>query len=170
MTEAQVNTEPVADADDAFDAVEHELCVLLRRARAISAELCRKVHPDLDPEAYGLLVGIHDHGHARASELAGHFRLGKATVSRQLKVLAEFGLIERRPDPADGRAHVLVLTAKGRQRLEATRSARRRRWHTRLGRWPVEDVRMLADILARFNGLSDGEPPHQSSRHTLEAP
>lgn len=159
MRDIQVITEPVASEHDTFDAIEHELCMLLRRARAISAELCREVHPDLDPEAYGLLVGIHDHGQARASELAGHFGLGKATVSRQLKVLAEFGLIERRPDPADGRAHVLVLTTLGRERLEATRCARRQRWHARLGRWPIEDVRMLADMLARFNGLSDGESP-----------
>lgn len=157
MIEAQVTTEPAAGEDDAFDAVEHELCVLLRRARAISAELSRTVHPDLDPEAYGLLVGVHDHGQVRASELAGHFGLGKATVSRQVKVLDELGLIERRPDPADGRAHVLVLTAKGRQRLEAARSARRLRWHTKLGCWPVDDVRTLAGLLAQFNGLSDGE-------------
>jgi DNA-binding MarR family transcriptional regulator len=157
MSEAQVITEPVTPEDEAFDAIEHELCMFLRRARAISAEMCRKVHPDLDPEAYGLLVGIHDHGQARASELAGHFGLGKATVSRQLKVLAELGLIEREPDPGDGRAHVLVLTTEGRERLEATRSARRSSWHAKLGRWPVEDVRMLADMLARFNGLSDTE-------------
>lgn len=157
MTQAQATPDPVLTEDDAYDAIERELCVLLRRARAISAEMRRKVHPDLDPEAYGLLVGIHDHGQARASELAGHFGLGKATVSRQLKVLAELGLIEREPDPADGRAHVLVLTTTGRQRMEATRRARRRRWRARLGPWPVEDVRMLAGMLARFNGLSDTE-------------
>jgi Transcriptional regulators len=85
----------------------------------------------------------------------GDFGLGKATVSRQLKVLAELGLIEREPDPADGRAHVLVIR-KGRQRMETTRLARRRRWHAVLGRWPVDDVRLLADMLARFNRLGDG--------------
>jgi DNA-binding MarR family transcriptional regulator len=154
MTET---TESVTSEDDAFDAVEHELCMLLRRARAISGEICRKAHPDLDPEAYGLLVGIQDHGQVRTSDLAGHFGLGKATVSRQLKVLTELGLIEREPDPADGRAHVLALTVKGRRRLEATRSARRRCWHDKLGRWSIEDVRTLADMLTRFNGLSDAE-------------
>jgi DNA-binding MarR family transcriptional regulator len=155
MTEAQATAGPVTSEDETFGAIEHELCTLLRRARAISSEMGRQVHPDLDPEAYGLLVGIHDHGRARASDLADHFGLGKATVSRQLKVLAELGLIERGPDPADGRAYVLVLTARGRQRLEAARSARRERWHAKLGRWPIEDVRTLADMLARFNGLSD---------------
>jgi DNA-binding MarR family transcriptional regulator len=141
--------------DEAFNALEQELLTLLRRARAMSAEMGREVHPDLDPEAYGLLAGIHDYSRARASDLAGHFGLGKATVSRQLKVLAELGLIEREPDPADGRAHVLVITEEGRQRMETTRAARRSRWHAVLGRWPVDDVRLLADMLARFNRLGD---------------
>jgi DNA-binding MarR family transcriptional regulator len=121
----------------------------------MSAEMGREVHPDLDPEAYGLLAGIQDYSRARASELAEHFGLGKATVSRQLKVLAELGLIEREPDPGDGRAHVLVITEEGRQRLESTRVARRTRWNAVLGRWPLHDVRLLADMLARFNRLGD---------------
>src|SRR3954469_19933753 len=124
MTELQTSTAQVTREERAFVAIENELCTLLRRARAISAEMGRQVHPDLDFEAYGLLVGIHDHARARASELAGHFGLGKATVSRQLKVLAELGLIEREPDPDDGRAHVLVLTEEGRRRLESARAAR----------------------------------------------
>jgi DNA-binding MarR family transcriptional regulator len=87
-----------------------------------------------------------------------HFGLGKATISRQLKVLAELGLIEREPDPGDGRAHVLVLTAQGRQRLESARAARRERWHALLATWPVDDVSLLAGMLARFNVLCETGP------------
>ena len=155
MTDAQAADIRVADETDAFLAIEHELGTLLRRARAMSAEMGRQVHPGLEPEAYGLLAGIHDCALARASDLAAHFGLGKATVSRQLKVLAELGLIQRRPDPADGRAHVLALTEEGRRRLENARGARRERWHGLFGAWPVTDVRLLADMLARFNRLPD---------------
>ncbi len=146
---------PVLGEDEAFTALEQELCVILRRARAMSTEMSREVHPDLDTEAYGLLMGIHDFSRARASELALHFGLGKATVSRQLTELAELGLIEREPDPADGRAHVLVLTVEGRARLERTRAARRERWHAMLGAWPVDDVWLLARMLSRFNLLGE---------------
>lgn len=156
MTEVQAPEALATAEDEVFRAVEQELCTLLRRARAMSAELGRQVHPDLDPEAYGLLVGIHDRSLARASELAGHFGLGKATVSRQLKELAELGLIEREPDPDDRRAHILVLTEEGRRRMEHTRAARRKRWHALLGTWPLDDVRLLADILARFNRMGGG--------------
>jgi DNA-binding MarR family transcriptional regulator len=155
MTDAPASVTRVTSEDEPFVAIEHELCTLLRRARAMSAEMGRQVHPDLDPEAYGLLVGIHDHARVRGSDLAGYYGLSKATVSRQLKVLGELGLVEREPDPGDGRAHVLVLTAEGRQRLESTRTARREAWHAMLRVWPVDDVRLLADMLGRFNVLCE---------------
>jgi DNA-binding MarR family transcriptional regulator len=145
----------VADEHEAYNAIEHELGVLLRRARALSAEMGREVHPDLEPGAYGLLIGVHDCARARPSDLADYFGLGKATISRQLKGLEELGLIEREPDPADGRAHRLVLTDEGRQRLDTARTARRERFHGLLGTWPEEDVRLLARMLARFNELSE---------------
>jgi DNA-binding MarR family transcriptional regulator len=134
----------------------------------------REVHPDLDPEAYGLLAGVHAHSWARASDLALHFGLGKATVSRQLKVLAQLELIDRESDPADGRAHVLVLTEEGRQRLERARTARRRRWHAMLGTWPVDDVRLMAGMLARFDqlfvGASDCPREGRQPLHPQEQP
>jgi DNA-binding MarR family transcriptional regulator len=145
----------IATEDEAYHAVEHQLCVLLRRARALSAEMGREVHPDLDPGAYGLLIGVHDCARARPSDLADHFGVGKATISRQLKVLEELGLVERQPDPDDGRAHLLVLTTEGRARVDGARDARRRRLHAKLATWPEEDVEQLATMLARFNALSD---------------
>jgi DNA-binding MarR family transcriptional regulator len=65
--------------------------------------------------------------------------------------LQELGLIEREPDPMDGRAHLLDLTDEGRQRLDHARSGRRQRFHALLATWPTEDVRLVARMLARFN-------------------
>ncbi|HXA60538.1 MAG TPA: MarR family winged helix-turn-helix transcriptional regulator [Streptosporangiaceae bacterium] len=137
-----------------YDAVEHQLGVLLRRARAISVTMMREVHPDLEPGAYGLLIALHDCAPARPTDLAEYFGVGKATISRQLKVLEELGLVERRVDPGDGRAHLLVLTSEGQCRLDTVRIARRERFNAMLGTWPEEDVRTLATMLARFNELA----------------
>lgn len=90
--------------DHVFLALERELAVFLRRARASSGELAREVHPDLEPAAYGLLVRLADAGAQRATDLAGYFGVGKATMSRQLHALEKLGLVAREPDPADGRA------------------------------------------------------------------
>jgi DNA-binding MarR family transcriptional regulator len=142
-----------ANHHETYDAVEHELGVLLRRARALSVGMMRELHPELEPGAYGLLIGLHDCGPIRPSDLAEYFGVGKPTISRQLKVLEELGLIERRADPADGRAHLLALTGEGRRRLDTIRVARRERFHALLGTWPEEDARILATMLARLNEL-----------------
>jgi DNA-binding MarR family transcriptional regulator len=119
----------------------------------------REVHRELEPAAYGLLIGLYDCP-TRPSELAEYFGVGKPTISRQVKVLEELGLIERRPDPDDRRAHLLALTGEGQRRLDTVRVARRERFHALLGTWPEEDVRVLATMLARFNGLvqNSGKP------------
>ena len=142
---------------EAYQALEHELGVLFRRARALSAEVAREVHPELEPAAYGLLIGMHDCARSRPSDLADYFGVGKATISRQVKVLEQLGLIERRPDPDDGRAHLLVLTDEGRRRVETARTARQKRFHAMLATWPTEDVRMLGRMLARFNDLVESK-------------
>lgn len=142
---------------EAYQALEHELGVLFRRARALSAEVAREVHPELEPAAYGLLIGMHDCPRSRPSDLADYFGIGKATISRQVKVLEQLGLIERRPDPDDGRAHLLVLTDEGRRRVETARTARQKRFHAMLATWPTEDVRMLGRMLARFNDLAESK-------------
>jgi DNA-binding MarR family transcriptional regulator len=150
----------IADDLETYDAVEHQLGVLLRRARSLSLAMMREVHRELEPAAYGLLIGLYDRGPTRPSELAEYFGVGKPTISRQVKVLEELGLIERRPDPDDRRAHLLALTSEGQRRLDTVRVARRERFHALLGTWPEEDVRVLATMLARFNGLvqTSGKP------------
>ncbi|MDP9848376.1 MarR family winged helix-turn-helix transcriptional regulator [Streptosporangium lutulentum] len=154
LTETQPTAAP-ADEHEAYCAVEHQLGVLFRRSRALSAQMGRAVHPELEPGAYGILVRIGDVAPARSSDLAAYFGVGKATVSRQLKVLEELGLIEREPDPLDGRAHLLNLTDEGRQRLDRARSARQDRFHALLATWPKKDVRSLAQMLARLNDLTE---------------
>lgn len=141
-------------ADDEVPALERELTVLLRRARAFSAELSRTVHPDLEPAAYGLLMHVvegYEQGHARATDLADYFGIDKSTVSRQVRMLEQFGLLRREPDPADLRVLRLVPTEEGIRRLETARAARHGRVEQRLHGWSATDVRRLADLLARYN-------------------
>lgn len=86
--------------------------------------------------------------------MAEDLGVGKATITRQLKPLEALGLIERLPDPADGRAHLVALTEEGRRRMLQARAARSQRLRARLGAWPREDVHTLATLLARFNTIT----------------
>ena len=129
--------------------------MLLRRSRAISARLAAELHPDLDGAAYGLLALLQDTGPLRASDLVGRLGLDKSTVSRQVASLVDLGLVERAPDPDDGRAQVLSPSAEGSARLERIREARRARWEADMGGWSAEDVATLGELLGRLNRIGE---------------
>jgi len=135
----------------AFLALERELTVLLRRARANQGEMAREVHPDLESAAYGLLVRLDECGRQRATELAAYIGVGKATMSRQLRALEELGLVAREPDPADGRAWLIALTQEGHDRVTRVRAARRARYAGRLEDWDSREVAELARLLNQLN-------------------
>lgn len=140
-----------------FLDLERELAVFLRRARATSGELAREVHPDLEPAAYGLLVRLEDGGPQRATDLAGYFGVGKATISRQVRALAALGLIARTPDPADGRASLLQLTTEGRERFTHVRAARRETYGRKLAAWDRAEIAELARLLHQLNELAEAD-------------
>ncbi|MET8767806.1 MarR family transcriptional regulator [Streptomyces sp. NPDC004658] len=140
-------------ADQEFLALERELTVLLRRARANQGEMAREVHPDLESSAYGLLIRLDELGGQRATELAGYIGVGKATMSRQLRALENLGLIAREPDPADGRAWLVTLTDEGRRRVGTVREARRARYVRQLAHWDRREVAELARLLHELNGV-----------------
>jgi DNA-binding MarR family transcriptional regulator len=142
-------------SDEPYRAVEHEISMLFRRARARSAELARDVHPELDPDAYGLLLRIELAGPARLTDLAEFFGVGKGTMSRQLRQLERLGLVSRTPDPIDGRASRLDLTEEGRRRYGQARVARLERLRRLLEQWDRADVIRLAELLHRLNTLTD---------------
>ncbi|MGY1782030.1 MarR family winged helix-turn-helix transcriptional regulator [Geodermatophilus sp. SYSU D01036] len=140
---------------ESFVRLEREIGLLLRRSRAISARLARELHPDLDGAAYGLLALLADAGPLRASDLVARLGLDKSTVSRQVASLVALGMVDREPDPADGRAQVLTPSPEGAVRLARIRDARRERWEADLSGWPAEDVAQLGELLARFNRLGE---------------
>ncbi len=142
---------PENGVDHEFLALERELTVFLRRARASSGEMARAVHPELEPAAYGLLVRLEEGGPQRATDLAVYFGVGKATMSRQLRALEELGLVAREPDPADGRAALLRLTEEGRARFQQVRGARRERYVRQLAGWERSEVAELARLLHQLN-------------------
>ncbi|MBV2353232.1 MarR family transcriptional regulator [Streptomyces sp. J2-1] len=142
-----------AGVDQEFLALERELTVLLRRARASQGEMAREVHPDLESSAYGLLIRLEELGGQRATALAAYIGVGKATMSRQLRALEELGLIAREPDPADGRAWLVTLTDEGRHRVGTVREARRARYVSQLAHWNRREVAELARLLHELNGV-----------------
>ena len=131
--------------------VEHEIGTLLRRIRKGLSERAVQVHPELNATSYLILTTLSEHGACRAAHLADSFALDKGSVSRMVHQLLELGLIERSPDPADGRASILSVTDEAVRRIEAVRGDRREHFDDRLDGWEVADIEDLAERLGRFN-------------------
>jgi len=98
---------------------------------------------------YPLLFRI-AHDSCCVSDLAAAFHSEISTVSRQVSGLVDLGLIERRPDPRDGRAHVLALTTDGAHLLGEIRRVRDALFDELLDDWSDADRTAFADLLGRF--------------------
>lgn len=141
------------ERDEALQALEREIGVMMRRAKRVVAHRAAQVHPDLFPAAYLMLSLLRQRGTMRASEVADYYAIDKGAVSRQVQHVVELGLVERTVDPADKRASLLVLTDAGRVGLAAADAQRRNLLRERVGEW---DDEALADFIAglrRYNAL-----------------
>ena len=138
-------------ADTALQNVEHQISLFWRRARAISNQLSRQVHPDMEPAAYGLLTVIRREGPIRLTDLAMNIGVGKPSVSRQIAFLENLGLVSKEADPLDRRAQSIQLTPKGEEKMHQVQDARRQVFQERLREWPVEDLQELARYMAKLN-------------------
>ena len=145
------NAAPTSAPDVAYVDLERELRVLLRRAGAAAAAMARRIHPGLEASAYPLLAHIADHPGVRGSDLAAHFGVGRATISRQLSRLHTLGLVAREVDPDDSRGQLITLTADGNARLQAAHSGRVSSITEALVGWERDDVAILAGLLHRYS-------------------
>jgi MarR family transcriptional regulator, temperature-dependent positive regulator of motility len=142
---------PPDPATEPFAALERELRLIIRRAQSSSAQTARRVHPELEASAYPLLAHIAMHPGTRGSDLAAHFGVGRATISRQLSRLVELGLVHREVDPEDTRGQRITLTDDGAERFEHARAARIAMFEHALAGWDVGDVRRLAELLHNYS-------------------
>ncbi len=151
-----MNTEPqlgvgVEPRRESIDSIEREIGVLLRRIKLHFEEQGCAVHPELHSGAYFLLAWLNAHGPVRASVISDTFMLDKGAVSRRISMLEELGLVERLPDPADGRATLISVSVAGKERMVLADEHRREWFDTRVASMTVEELESLATLLARFN-------------------
>jgi DNA-binding MarR family transcriptional regulator len=131
--------------------LEQEVAVLVRRVRRVVGERARSVHPDLQPVSYLMLGYLLHEGAVRASALSTAFDMDKGSVSRQVQHLLDLGLLDRTPDPDDGRATLLSVSDDGLRRLGDVAAHRRKLLAERLGDWTAEDLDRFVGLLSRYN-------------------
>ena len=104
----------------------------------------------LDTGSFWLLRTLSASGTLRVTDLAVCANLDASTVSRHVAQLHSAGLIERTPDPVDGRAQRVKLSAAGADRIETALRARRALLEKALELWDPRDLDQLDRLLTRF--------------------
>jgi DNA-binding MarR family transcriptional regulator len=145
-----MSASPPARARSDIAAVADTFLKLMRSFARARAKLLAAAAHDVEWSAHVLLKHLAAGGAMRSSELAERIESDPSTVSRQVAVLVKDGLIERRADPDDGRACLLVPTAKGEAVLSEHNAIRLRHFTGMLAGWSDADLRTFADLLQRF--------------------
>ena len=89
-------------------------------------------------------------GCGRLTDVAAGLKVAVPTVSRQVRLLEDLGLVLRTQDPIDGRAILLEVTDAGVDALQRMRNEWHRTVAEILESWPEKDREILGELLERF--------------------
>lgn len=97
-----------------------------------------------------LLASIAEQGPVRLSDLATATNLDRSIASRQADALVRARLVDRLPDPSDGRAALLRPSRRGRSVLTKLRAERERWLANAVRSLEPEEISALARLLPRL--------------------
>jgi DNA-binding MarR family transcriptional regulator len=139
----------------------------MRGLATIRAQLLTLARDDVDWSAHLLITKVAVEGPIRLSALAEMVQSDPSTVSRQVAALVKEGYLERRADPEDGRASLLVVTELGEQLHAQHRRLRSEHYQRMLADWTDAECRSFADLMNRF---ADGIGTVRPSWFTTDRP
>jgi DNA-binding MarR family transcriptional regulator len=149
MTDAA--REPAVEPRPEVAAVADRFVALMRSFTKARARILAAAAHDVEWSSLLLLKCVAREGQMRASAVAECLQSDPSTVSRQVATLVKDGLLERRSDPDDGRASLLVLTAKADAALAEHDRIRLEHFEQMLESWSDTELRRFANMLGRFN-------------------
>lgn len=137
---------------------------IVRTGRRLRQEAAGAVG-ELTPTSAAALATVERHGPLTPSELAEIERVKRPTATRTLRVLAEAGLVQRAPDPEDGRSALVSITAAGREHLRRLRGRKNAYLARRMRELPAADVATLDRAASILEGIL--EEPRPARREGL---
>src|SRR5579862_2324907 len=144
-----------AEVPVATEAVAREVLDLLRTVRKAKARMAADAGGDVESATRLLLHTVATSAPVRTSALAASVHSDLSTVSRQVGALVAGGLLERRADPADGRACLLALTPAGEAAVADHERGRAAFFAAVLDGWSDEELRQFGGLLDRFTASYD---------------
>ena len=157
-----------ADSDAAAPAVAEvadNFVALMRSFGRAKARFLAAAEHNVEWSAQVILRHLAANGPMRASALADCLQSDPSTVSRQVAALVKDGLVERRADPEDGRASILVLTTEADDVIAEHERRRVSHFASMLSGWSERDLRLFASLLSRFTAdFENSSATHPEAR------
>ena len=132
-----------------IEAAMVELGRMTRSGRADRLR-CQRAGVEVTGAAQRLIYYLMENGPLRLSELARRTETDPGILTRQVKSMERQGLVERRPDPTDGRAVVLHMSAKGRRIAARLREVQDEVLGGQLAEWSASDLESAAGLMERL--------------------
>src|ERR1700710_355997 len=147
---------PAKTADTSLtDTASHLRDAIVRTSRALRQEAAAET--GLSPSATAALATINRSGPLTPSELAESERVKRPSMTRTLACLEREGLVERTPDPTDGRSFLVAINDAGRERMTLLRRRKSAYLARRLRELSPEEVETLARAAELLERMGEDE-------------
>jgi DNA-binding MarR family transcriptional regulator len=139
----------------------HGISQLFRMAGRAKSQLADGI--SVEWSTFVILAPLMECGPQRSSALAEMVHLDPSRVSRMISHSIERGLVDRRPDPADGRAAILHVTADGKRVFDDLSRRRDEYFASVVAHWSERDRRTLAALMSRLaSDLGESLQSHET--------
>lgn len=123
----------------------------------LSRKLRRQLESPITQTQLAALSTVERHGPLTAGELASHEQIQKPTCTAVIAALMDLALIERTPDPLDGRVKWLQITPAGRRVLQQVRKRHTAYLARRMRRLSPDEIDTLERATHILERLTEGE-------------
>jgi len=138
-----------------------EPAALAARLRVAGWRFARRMRqesdPGITPTLHAALHSVETHGPITAGQLAAHEHVQKPTMTRTIQALLDRELIERLPDPLDGRVSWLRITPAGHKLLQRSRRRTDEFLVKRLKKATHEERALLEEASSLLERLAEGD-------------
>ncbi len=156
----------LGQSDPASASSTADLAQTAARLRLAITRTARRLRQEasgnLTPTTTAALATVERRGPLTPSDLADIERVKRPTATRAIRCLLDAGLVDRTPDPTDGRSALVSITPDGKEQLRRLRRRKNAYLAKRKGAMAPDEVVPLERAAGILERLLESERPSSS--------